>query len=84
MFGKIIIPTAVMILVVILLKVLIPLNIVSKISCIIYVAIISILGAVVYLFVAYKQGILTTIFGKEYLNKIIKKITFGKVDLINK
>ena len=82
MFGKIIVPTVVMILVVFLLKTLIPLNIVSKTSCIIYVAIISIVGAIVYLFVAYKQGILTTVFGKEYLNKILKKITFGKVSII--
>ena len=82
MFGKIIIPTVVMILVVLLLKALIPLNIVSKTSCIIYVALISIVGAIVYLFVAYKQGILTTVFGKEYLNKILKKITFGKVSII--
>lgn len=82
MLGKIIIPTVVMILVVLLLKALIPLNIVSKTSCIIYVAIISIVGAIVYLFVAYKQGILMTIFGKEYLNKIVKKITFGKVNII--
>ena len=82
MLGKIVIPTVVMILVVLLLKILIPLNIVSKTSCIIYVAIISIVGAIVYLFVAYKQGILMTIFGKEYLNKIIKKITFGKVSII--
>ena len=82
MLGKIVIPTVVMILVVLLLKILIPLNIVSKTSCIIYVAIISIVGAIVYLFVAYKQGILTTVFGKEYLNKIVKKITFGKVSII--
>lgn len=82
MLGKVIIPTVVMILVVLLLKFLIPLNIVSKSSCIIYVAIISIVGAIVYLFVAYKQGILTTVFGKEYLNKILKKITFGKVSII--
>ena len=82
MLGKIVIPTVVMILVVLLLKILIPLNIVSKTSCIIYVAIISIVGAIVYLFVAYKQGILTTVFGKEYLNKIVKKITFGKVNII--
>ena len=82
MLGKVIIPTVVMILVVLLLKFLIPLNIVSKTSCIIYVVIISIVGAIVYLFVAYKQGILTTVFGKEYLNKILKKITFGKVSII--
>ena len=46
-----------------------------------YVAIISVLGAIVYLFISYKQGILTNVFGKEYLHKIVKKITFGKVSL---
>ena len=82
MLGKIIVPTVIMILVVLLLKLVIPLNLVSKTSCIIYVAIISVVGAIVYLFIAYKQGILTTVFGKEYLNKIVKKITFGKIQLI--
>ncbi len=82
MLGKIIVPTVIMILVVLLLKLVIPLNLVSKTSCIIYVAIISVVGAIVYLFIAYKQGILTAVFGKEYLNKIVKKITFGKIQLI--
>ena len=81
MLGKIILPTVVMIIVVLILKLIVPLNILSKSSCITYVAIISIVGAIVYLTIAYKQGILTEIFGKEYLDKIIRKVTFGKVKL---
>ena len=81
MLGKIILPTVVMIIVVLILKLIVPLNILSKSSSITYVAIISIVGAIVYLTIAYKQGILTEIFGKEYLDKIIRKVTFGKVKL---
>ncbi len=79
MFGKICIPTIIMIGVVLLLKFLIPLQITSKFSCIVYVAIISIVGAVIYLVISYKLGILTTVFGKEYIQKIVRKLTFGKV-----
>lgn len=81
LLAKLIVPTLIMIMVVILLKAIIPLDITSKFSCVIYVAIISILGAIAYLFITYKQGTLTTVFGKEYLNKIIKKITFGKIQI---
>lgn len=81
MLGKIILPATIMVLVVLGLKLIVPLNILSKSSCIMYVAIISVLGAIVYLFISYKQGILTNVFGKEYLHKIVKKITFGKVSL---
>ena len=39
------------------------------------------IGIPVYLFIAYKMNILNDVFGKEYLNRIIKKLTFGKVSL---
>lgn len=78
---KILLPTIMMVLVVVLLKLVIPINYISRLSSIIYVAIISIVGSLVYLFTTYKMGILTLVFGKEYLNKIVKKVTFGKIDL---
>jgi len=80
-FLKSLLPLGIMILVVFLLKWLIPVSYVSKLSCIIYVAIISIVGAIVYLLISYKMGLLEEVFGKEYLNKIIKKLTFGKISL---
>ena len=46
-----------------------------------YIAIISLLGALTYFVIAYKMGILDKIFGRSYLNKIIKKLTFGKISL---
>ena len=78
---KILLPTIMMVLVVVLLKLIIPINYMSRLSSIIYVAVISIIGSLVYLFTTYKMGILTLVFGKEYLNKIVKKVTFGKIDL---
>lgn len=82
--GKIAIPTLIMIIVVILLKMIIPVNYLSKISCIIYVATISVAGAIVYLYISYKENLLSNIFGTVYLNKIIRKLTFGKVNLDKK
>ena len=78
---KILVPATVMVIVVLLLKIIVPVNYASKASCILYIAVISIIGAIVYLAIAYKQGLLDKVFGREYLNKIIKKITFGKIKL---
>ncbi len=81
MLKKLMIPLCLMILAVVFLKMLLPISYDSKFSCIIYVGIISIVGAVVYLFISYKMGILQEVFGKEYLSKIIKKLTFGKISI---
>ncbi len=78
---KTLVPATVMVVVVLLLKMIVPVNYASKASCILYIAVISIIGAIVYLVIAYKQGLLDKVFGREYLNKIIKKITFGKISL---
>lgn len=81
MAKKLVIPTVLMSMMVIGLKMLIPVNYDSALSCIIYVAIISLVGAFIYLTITFKQKTLQTIFGQEYLAKIIKKLTFGKVSL---
>ncbi len=75
---KILVPLISMIIVVVLLKMIIPLNIGSKTSCIIYIAIISIIGAVVYLGISYKMKIIDYVFGEDFVNKIKKKLTFRK------
>lgn len=74
-FINILVPTFIMIMVVVILKSIIPINYYSKISCIIYVAIISIVGAITYFFICYKSGLLEKVFGSSYLNKIRKKLT---------
>ena len=80
---KLIVPLIAMILVVTLLKMIISFNIASKISCIIYIGICALLGATVFIIISYKMGILTEVFGKKFINKIIKKLTLGRVKLGN-
>lgn len=80
---KLIVPLIAMILVVTLLKMIIPFNIASKISCIIYIGICALLGATVFIVISYKMGILTEVFGKKFINKITKKLTLGRVKLEN-
>ncbi len=78
---KIIVPTCAMLFVAVLLMWLMPVNYFSKVSCIFYVSLISILGAFVYLFISYRQNLLSEIFGKEYLQKVVKRLTLGKINL---
>ena len=79
--GKMMIPTIIMILIVIICKVIIPVNYLSRMSCVIYVAITAIVGAITYIGISYKMGIINRIFGKAYVNRIIKKLTFGKISI---
>ena len=51
----------------------IPVNINSKLSCVIYIALNAIIGGVVYIGLVYKMGILESAFGKSYLDRIKKK-----------
>ena len=78
MFGKILVPSLCMMLVVFLVARLCPISYNSRTSCIFYVFLTSVSGAVVYLFIAYKMKILDDVFGKEYLDRIIRKLTFNK------
>lgn len=80
-FMKMIIPTVAMILGVFIVGKLIPYEITSKFSCILYVAVNAIVGALLYIGIAFKMGIITEIFGKDMVNKILKKLTFGKISI---
>lgn len=81
MGEKLIFPTLAMLIVVVGLKWLLPIEYASKISCCIYISIISLVGGIVYLFITYKMGLLTKAFGSSTINKIIKKLTLGKVSI---
>lgn len=81
LFLRLCVPTTMMTIVVLLLKLVIKVNLYSRISCCFYIGFMSIIGAIVYLFVAYKMGLLSEVFGKEAINKIIKKLTLNKVSI---
>lgn len=80
-FMKMIIPTVAMILGVFIVGKLIPYEITSKFSCILYVAVNALIGALLYIGIAFKLGIVTEIFGKDMINRILKKLTFGKISI---
>ncbi len=80
---KLILPTIAMAAVLIVLKLLIPYNSSNRVSSILFILMNALIGGFVYLFITYKQGLLDKIFGKEIINKIIKKLTFGKISYKN-
>lgn len=79
--GKMVVPTILMMLMVLVIGNLIPVNYDSKLSCIVYVAISAIVGALVYFIVSFKMGIVEKVLGKAMVNRILKKLTFGKVSI---
>ena len=80
---KMIVPMLLMILTVFGLSKIVPLNYYSRLSCIIYVAIVSIIGGLVYAIVAAKMKLFSETFGKSMVSRIVRKVTFGKVNLYN-
>lgn len=78
---RMIVPTMAMVLVVLLLQRIVPVDYNSKLSCVIFVALNGILGAIIYFLIAFKMRIVEKVFGKATLNKILKKLTFGKISV---
>lgn len=68
--GKILLPLGTMIVVVILMKLFIPVNYDSRFSCIIYIIVISVVGALVYFIVAHVMGLTDEVLGSNYLSKL--------------
>ena len=79
-YLKTLIPLTLMILSVLLIKYFMPV-INRRAICCLECAIYGIVGGIVYIITSYKIGLLQDVFGKEYLRKIIKKLTFGKVSI---
>jgi O-antigen/teichoic acid export membrane protein len=78
---KLLIPNILMVLVLIGLKFVLPLNLDTRMSCVIYVAINAIVGGLVYAIVSFKMGLVTKVLGKSSTNKLLKKISFGKLSV---
>lgn len=78
---KMIVPTVLMALVVLVIGRIVPVNYDNKLSCVLFVSVNAIVGAIVYFLVSFKMGIVDKVFGKAMVNKILKKLTFGKVSV---
>ncbi len=75
---KMLVPTGAMILVVLGIYRIVPVSYDSKLSCILFVMLNGIIGALVYFGISIKMGILKRVFGEEMINKMKKKLTLGK------
>lgn len=81
LFFKMLIPTGLMIMTLIALKYFIPYNTTSRLSSVLFILINTLVGSAVYLGVAAKMGLLKEVFGKKMIAKIVRKLTFGKINL---
>lgn len=81
MTFKIFVPTVLMIGVLLVLNYFLPFNPLTKGGAIVMIVANASIGAIIYLTVAYKMGLFEKIFGRKYIAKIVKKLTFGKVSL---
>lgn len=70
--SKLIIPIIFMVGSVVILKLVLPLTYHNKISSIFYVAIITIIGGFVYLFMIHKNGVLRDVLGDTFYQKMSK------------
>lgn len=75
---KTIIPLGIMIVVVILLKSIISIDFANRFLSIIYIAIISVVGALIYFIVSYKIGLMNQVLGDDFMDKIKNKISRKK------
>ena len=76
--GKDIICAIIMVSVLIILNILLPFNELTIIGASATIGINVICGGAVFIFSAYKMGILTTLFGEEMVRKVVKKLTHIK------
>lgn len=77
--GQIMIPTTIMVFILLVLNRVLNIDPTGTVNCLIIIVIDALVGGITYIFIAYKIELFDKIFGKSYINKMIKKLTFGKV-----
>ncbi len=78
---KILVPTIIMAIVLLLVNYIIPLDTSTTSNALVLLIIDALVGGITYLLIAFKMGIIDKIFGRDYVKKVIKKLTLGKVSL---
>ena len=80
---KTLIPGGIMVLILLILNKFLPFNQLTVVGAILTSIINAIIGGIIYITVSYKMGLIDEIFGREMVNKLIKKLTLGKLELKN-
>lgn len=81
--AKLLVPTGAMVLVLAVMNHFIAFDPTSTWGAILMIVVNALVGGSIYIGITYKMGIFDQVFGKNYIKKIIKKLTFGKVSLDN-
>jgi len=81
MILKLMVPTGLMIAVLTSVNHLIAFDISSIWGSIAMIVANAAIGGTIYVVVCFKMGLIDQVFGREYVKKLIKKLTFGKVSL---
>lgn len=71
---KLIIPCLAMSLVVIGLEYIIPVNYDDKLSCVLYILLISVIGGLVFVIISFKNKVLETTLGEERYKRVMHKL----------
>lgn len=78
-FGVIVFACLIMAVVSSLLQLVLPIDSMHRLSSIILIGIVGCVGVFVYILITIKTGVLVSIFGKTFLNKILSKLKIKKV-----
>lgn len=78
---KTLIPALVMAFVLIILNIFLPFNELTRGGALITIVINAIIGGIIYIGISFKIGLIDQIIGRTMMNKIIKKLTLGKLEL---
>lgn len=72
--GKSIISVMIMYMVLLIINLFIPIDASSRFGSILEIGVFAIIGVIVYFICTFKSGVIDEIFGKDMVNKILKKI----------
>ena len=75
---KMILPTILMTITLLILNLFLPINSNNFFTMLGIIIIYTLIGGLIFLTMTYKNGALEDVFGKEYINKIIKKMKLKK------
>ena len=75
------IPASIMTIVLLVINKYLPFNLYTKTGSLITIIIDTVIGGIIFIYLSFKLGILKHIFGDQELERIIKKLTFGKLKI---
>ena len=70
-----------MIVVVVLMKLFIPIDYDSRFACVMYIAVIALVGAFTYFIISHKMGLIDEILGANYLHRLKNRFSRNKKEV---